>query len=146
MRRAAVAGALAAALLGAAASAPVERADARAAVRIVKLRVVQPDGATPAKAPYRRGRRYFYEVEYLVGGSAVLRVTRAATILSPEGVVAIVRPPATVSDPGRYRVTSRIRVGMDDPPGVYTLRYTIVARSRDGSSAKRRKELRIRFV
>jgi hypothetical protein len=146
VRLAPLAAVLGAIALAAPALAPVDRADAKATLRIVRLRVVQPDGITPAKPPYRRERSYFYEVEYLVGGSEILRVTRAATIVSPEGVVAIVRPPATVSDPGRYRVTSRIQVGRDDPPGVYTLRYTIVARSRDGDSAKRRKELRMRFV
>ena len=124
---------------------PIASAEAHATLRIVKLRVLQADGVTPAKLPLRRDRGYQYEVEYLVGGSGILRVTRAATVVSPEGVVAIVRPAATISDPGRYRVSSRLRVGLDDPPGLYTLRYTIVARAEDGHAVKRRRELRIRF-
>lgn len=120
-------------------------AQAQPTLRIAKVRILQANGVTPAKLPLRRDRSYVYEVEYLVGGAGIIRVTRAATVISPEGVVAIVRPPATISDPGKYRVSSKIRVGPDDPAGLYTLRYTISARDDDGKSVKRRKELRIRF-
>lgn len=133
------------AALASTALVPIDSAEAHATLRIANLRVLQSNGITPAKPPLRRDRAYLYEVEYLVGGSGILRVTRAATIVSPDGVVAMVRPPATISDPGRYRVSSRIRVGPDDPPGLYTLRYTIVARADDGHAVKRRKELRVRF-
>lgn len=123
----------------------VDTAQAHPTLRIAKLRVLQANGKTPAKLPLVRDRNYVYEVEYLVGGSGIIRVTRAATVISPERVVAIVRPPATISDPGRYRVSSRLRVSTDDPAGIYTLRYTIAARGDDGHTVKRRKELRIRF-
>ncbi|MEW6582357.1 MAG: hypothetical protein AB1416_06315, partial [Actinomycetota bacterium] len=88
---------------------------------------------------------YSYRVDFVLGGGGVMRVTRAATVLSPEGVVAIVRPPAAMWDPGRYRVTSRIRVGADDPPGLYGIRYTVVARGEDGRVARRQKEILVRF-
>lgn len=123
----------------------VDTAQAHPTLRIAKLRVLQAKGETPAKPPLVRGRAYVYEVEYLVGGSGIIRVTRAATVLSPERVVAIVRPPATISDPGRYRVSSRLRVSAEDPAGIYTLRYTIAARGDDRHTVTRRKELRIRF-
>lgn len=123
----------------------VDTAQAHPTLRIAKLRVLQANGETPAKPPLVRGRAYVYEVEYLVGGSGIIRVTRAATVLSPERVVAIVRPPATISDPGRYRVSSRLRVSAEDPAGIYTLRYTIAARGDDRHTVTRRKELRIRF-
>jgi hypothetical protein len=135
----------AAAALAASPFAPVDTAQAHPTLRIVKLRVLQSNSDKPAKQPLRRDRTYVYEVEYLVGGSGIIRVTRAASVISPERVVAIVRPPATISDPGRYRVSSRIRVGPDDPPGLYTLRYTIAARGDDGHTVTRRKVLRIRF-
>jgi hypothetical protein len=137
--------AVAAVVLGGSLVSSVDKAQAHPTLRIAKLRVLQANGATPAKLPLVRGRAYVYEVEYLVGGSGIIRVTRAATVISPERVVAIVRPPATISDPGRYRVTSRLRVSPDDPPGIYTLRYTIAARGDDGHTVTRRKELRIRF-
>lgn len=121
-------------------------ATARPALRIAALRLVAADGRTPAAAPYRRGERYRYVVDYLVAGAPRLRVTRAATIASPRGLVAIVRPPATVSAPGRYRVSGGVRIGSGHPPGVYAIRYTIVARSPDGASARRLRILRVRFV
>jgi hypothetical protein len=134
-----------AALVAAGSLVSVGTAQAHPTLRISKLRVLEPNGKTPAKLPLRRNRNYVYEVEYLVGGAGIIRVTRAATLMSPERVVAIVRPPASISDPGRYRVTSRIRVDSEDPAGLYTLRYTIAARGDDRHTVKRRKELKIRF-
>jgi hypothetical protein len=105
------------------------------------------DGTTRARAPYRRDRHYAYAVEYLIGGSRIVRVTRAATVFSPTGAVAaIVRPPARAYDPGRYRASSPIRIDPDDPAGLYRIRYTVLVRSRDGHSVRRQRELRARFV
>ena len=113
-------------------------------VRIAAFRVVLPDGRDPPP-PLLRSKAYSYLVEYQIGGQGVLRVTRAATVISPAGVAARVRPPASSADPGRFRASARIRIGPDDPPGVYLLRYTIVARDPDGGVARRRRDLRVRF-
>jgi hypothetical protein len=144
--RSALAALGAATALTLAAAGPASPAESATTVRIVSLRVLVGSGPRVAKGPLRLDRSYSYRVEYVLGGSGVMRVTRAATVLSPEGVVALVRPPASISDPGRYRVTSRIRVGPEDPPGLYGIRYTIVARGADRKPVRREKEILVRFV
>lgn len=128
------------------ATAPAASAASGPPLRILSLQVLVGSGPAVARGTLDRSKRYSYRVEYTLGGSAVARVTRAATIEDPSGsVVALVRPPAAFTDPGRYRVTSRIRVGPDDPPGTYILRYTITARVPGGGTTRRQREILMRF-
>jgi len=135
--------ALASSLLAAGAAAA--GAQARPALRIDSLRVVQANGRAAAP-PYRRAARHDYVVAFRLGRTRLARLTRAATLISPRGfVVAAVRPRATLADPGAYRARARLAIGADDAPGVYVLRYTVVARGEDGSVARARKVVRLRF-
>ncbi|MCU0308244.1 MAG: hypothetical protein MUE51_10870 [Thermoleophilia bacterium] len=129
---------LAAAAAGLAAGLPAA-AQAAPGVRITVMRVVQPDGVTPARPPYLRGRRYFYRVEYRLDATEPVRVQRSAAVLSPFGdLVARVRPRGGLEDPGAYFASAPIGVGRDDPPGTYSVRYTIRARDTDGLTVRRR--------
>jgi len=120
-------------------------AQARPTVGIASLRVVGPDGR-PAPPPYLRTKRYAYRVEYRVGGDELLRVTRAASIFGPRGyLVATVRPPARVDDPGRYVVSAPIAIGPRARRGAYRLRYTIAVRDRAGAVTRRQRTLLLRF-
>jgi len=134
--------ALAAALAGLGAAG----AAASPAARVLSLRVVGPDGRTTAAAPYRRTHRYRYRVDYRIGGAALLRVTRRASLIGPTGrMVASVRPPTTIDDPGEYVVTAPIFVGLDDPRGTYVLRYLIQVRDGRGRPVRAWARLLIRF-
>jgi hypothetical protein len=136
------AAALAAALAGLGSAA----AAAAPAARVLSLRVVWTDGRTPAAGPYLRSRRYRYRVDYRVGGEALLRVTRRASLIDPSGrMVAAVRPPATVDDAGEYIVSAPIFVGPEDPKGRYVLRYLIEVRDGRGQRARARAQLSIPF-
>ena len=139
-------GAAAAALAAALAALGAVPAGAAPAARVLSLRVVKPDGRTPAAPPYRRTHRYRYRVDYRIGGATLLRVTRRASLIGPTGrMVASVRPPTTVDDPGEYVVTAPIFVGPDDPRGTYVLRYLVQVRDGRGRPVLVRARLLMRF-
>jgi hypothetical protein len=121
-------------------------ATARVSVAVTGLRVITADDRKPARAPYSRDTAYLYVVRYRIAGDATLTVKRRARILGPGGrVVAEVRPPAEVDEPGRYFASARIPIGANDPRADYVLRYEIRVRGSSGARDTVTRTLRLPF-
>ena len=134
-----------AALLAAAALLAPGAAGAAPRVRILSLRVEPAGRATPPGPPYLRRGRYRYRAVYRIGGDVLLRVAREASLTGPDGfLVARVRPTAQLFDPGEFTARAPLRLRPRGPAGIYTLRYTVVARDRRGAVARARRVMRLR--
>lgn len=128
-----------------AAGAPVV-AQARVSVQISSLRVVTADDRRPAKAPFSRDTAYLYVVRYRIVGEATMTVRRRASVLGPGGrLVAEVRPPGEVDEPGKYFASARIPIGASDPRAVYVLRYEVRVRGAGSARDRAVRTLRLPF-
>jgi hypothetical protein len=119
---------------------------AKPALTITSFRLVAPDGAT-VRPPVARGSRPEYRIEYRIGGTRPLRVTRRLQLVSPEGILldSSARSAARQA-PGRYFTLGTIRVRPADPKGVYVIRYRITVREAAGARVTRGRRMFVRFT
>jgi hypothetical protein len=119
---------------------------ARPALAITSFRLVAPDGAT-VQPPVARGSRPEYRIEYRIGGTGRLRVTRRLQLVSPEGILLDSSARSAAGQaPGRYFTLGTIRVRPGDPKGVYVIRYRITVREAAGARVTRGRRMFVRFT
>ena len=127
------------------ASAPA-LAEARVSVQITSVRIITANDRRPATAPFSRDTAYLYVVRYRIAGEPTMKVSRRARVLGPGGrVVAEVRPPTEVDEPGKYFASARIPIGATDPRAVYVLRYEVRLRGAGSARDRSARTLRLPF-
>lgn len=121
-------------------------AQARVSVNITSVRVITADDRKPATKPYSRDTAYLYVVRYRIAGEPTLTVKRRARVLGPGGrLVAEVRPPGEVDEPGKYFASARIPIGAGDPRADYVLRYEVRVRGSGNARDRAVRTLRLPF-